>query len=123
MKIPQYFALILCVFLSSCERNSYSDSEVQIQAEGYTDKGVELQFVVPSESGYYCPGLDLDYDGEKVKYSYVRSRAGQSPKVDAKAEERDGVLAVTVPFASGQKSMELIDSSGKSLGKWQQTSP
>lgn len=110
---------VLCVLLSSCSKNQYSAHEVTIKAEGYTDDGIELRFITPSESSYYCPGLELDYDRDKVRFSYVRSHIDKVSSVDAKAEFRDGESVVIIPFPPERKRVELIDSSGTSLGSWE----
>lgn len=95
--------------------------DVEIKAEGYTDHGIELRFVTPPESLYYCPGFDLIYDGEKVRYSYVRSHIDRTPSVDAKADHRDGESVVVIPFPPDEDGIELIDPSGMSLGAWKTT--
>lgn len=119
------FAPILCLLLSACggdsarESDNYSSDDVEIKAEGYTDHGIELRFVTPPETLYYCPGIDLAYDGEKVRYSYIRSHIDRTPSVDAKADHRNGESVVVIPFPPDEDRIELIDSSGKSLGAWQ----
>ena len=109
---------LLCILLSACSKNHYDAGEVTIEAEGYTDRGIELKFKTPSESQYYCPGLKLDYQGNKVRYSYVRSHINKVSPIDVTADYRDGDSVVVIPFPAGQERVELIDPSGKSLGTW-----
>jgi hypothetical protein len=119
--LPLLYVLIMA--LTSCTKNQYSAGDVTIKAEGYTERGIELRFTAPAESLYYCPGVNLEYEGDKVRYIYVRSKIDKSPSVDAKAELRDGESVVVIPFPSGHDRIELIAPSGKSLGAWSRSKP
>jgi len=111
--------LVVCALLSGCSRSEYRSDEIRIVSEGYTVDGIALGFVAPPEPLYHCPGLHLKYDGEKVHFTFVRSRIGESRPVDIKAESRnEGAIAI-IPFPPDSDSIELIDSAGKSLGRWQ----
>ena len=119
MKRPLLTVPAMCVLLASCQKEHYTADAVSITAEGYTVHGIELRFVPPPESIYYCPGLDLDYEGDKVRYSYVRSHIDRTPKIDAKVDYRDGESVVVIPFPPDEDRIELIAPSGKSHGAWQ----
>lgn len=113
--------LFLLVALSSCRQDHYGVDQVTIKSQGYTNKGIVLEFATPPETLYYCPGINLEYHGTQVRYTYVRAHIDNSPEVDAPARQRKGNNVVVVPFPGNETSIELIDPAGKSLGAWRLT--
>ena len=73
------------------------------------------------ETLYYCPGVQYKRKGDKIFFLFVRAEI-TSKKVNVdlvSISDKKGNQSVTFPFQPEQKKIELIDSSGKSLGTWE----
>lgn len=107
--------------LLSSDSSTYNPNSVKILARGTTDNGYQLEFSLPSDPGYYCPGVDIERIGSQIHFTFVRSPTRDAPDVDVptiKAHSGNDAVVFPYPFnwpASGG-TLELVDTSGRSLG-------
>ena len=115
--------LAVTAFFTLGEGTTYHPADVKVLAEGICDHGITLTFRPPPESLFFCPGVTYKAKGHVIQYTYVRSQVDDDGACDIKAKrQNDGSLSVTFPFPNKWKTgdkVELIDSTGESLGQWE----
>lgn len=103
-------------------RDRYHPRAVEFLGEGVTDEGVQLLFKVPEESAqYHCPGARYEIDGASIRYDLVRAAVDAVVDIDVEAVPQDAPRTYKVMFPWDwvkNKSVELVDSTGRTQGKW-----
>lgn len=116
---------------------TYRLADIKVLAEGIDDSGFTLVIKPPSETMYYCPGVQFGTQGQSIQFErptlsrsithhfeFVRAPVGQIEKVNIQAKLRkDGSLAITFPFLDGRwekgDRIEWFDPNGNRRGSFE----
>jgi len=113
--------ILMAIFFTGCSEDKiYYPKDVKIISEGITEEGLKLTFRPMPESMYSCPGVTYEKKGDQIFFEFVRRNVNRKDTdIHLSAiQDADGNLSVTFPMSETQERIELINSSGKSLGEW-----